>query len=239
MKIHCRNRDIRTLEEWREIVFTGKKEIHWKEGRSAYALADFVLNKDGLSVVKQMVSSVINEGFEFTSAIPEYEARFDKYGHGREHDLGIFGSTVTGKNLFIGVESKVDESFGSTIGTAYVKAKTKELNGKKTNAPQRIERLLETTFSNVLESDFGLRYQLLFSSAGTLSIDADIHVFLVLVFKTHLYDPELGSKNEKDLMAFLKRIKAQEMNKGHFKASIDNKELHVIYKEIECQTLHG
>lgn len=61
MKIHCRNRDIRTLEEWREIVFTGKKEIHWKEGRSAYALADFVLNKDGFSVVKQMVSSVIND----------------------------------------------------------------------------------------------------------------------------------------------------------------------------------
>lgn len=61
MKIHCKNKDIKTLEEWREIVFTGKKEIHWKEGRSAYALADFVLNKDGLSVVKQMVSSLIND----------------------------------------------------------------------------------------------------------------------------------------------------------------------------------
>ena len=239
MKIHCRNRDIKTLEQWKEIVFTGKKEKHWKEGRSAYALADFVLNKYGLSVVKQMVSSVINEGFEFTSAIPEYEARFDKYGHGREHDLGIFGCTVTGKNLFIGVESKVDESFGSTIGAAYVKAKTKELNGKKTNAPKRIERLLETTFSNVLESDFGLRYQLLFSSAGTLCIDADIHVFLILVFKTNLYDPELGSNNKKDLMAFLKRIKAQEMNRDHYTSLINDKELHVIYKEIECQTLHG
>lgn len=84
MKIQFRNKDINTLEEWKGIVFTGKKEKHWKEGRSAYALADFVLNKDGLSVVKQMVSSVIDEAFEFTSAIPEYEARFDQYGHGRE-----------------------------------------------------------------------------------------------------------------------------------------------------------
>lgn len=235
MEIQFKGEKITNLEKWKDAFFSGKKEKHWKEDRSAYSLADFILNKKGINMIKEIVSSIVKEEVNISFIQPEFESRFDKYGHGREHDLAILGSTFAGKKVFIGVESKVDEKFGDTIGKAYLRAKAKELNGEKTNAPKRIERLLETSFDTIKESDFNLRYQLLFSTAGTLCEEADIHIFLILVFKTDLYNPEIGNKNHKDLIAFLRRINAKEKNKGYYTASINNKELHIIYKEIDCQ----
>ncbi len=129
---------IKTLEEWKIKVFgTGQKAIHWKVGRSAYSLAKFMLEKDGVKYVTKLLEEALNEKIQLDEAIIEKEVRFDDYGHGREDDLGIIGNTASGKSIFIGLEAKVDEPFGESIGQVYLKSKSKELNGTSTNAPKQ------------------------------------------------------------------------------------------------------
>jgi len=232
MRIEFKGNTISNLAEWQNFVFSGKKTKHWKKERSAYSLADFIINNSGEQKIVELVADQINENFTLDIAHPEYEARFDKYGHGREHDLAIFGKTDSGKKIFIGVEAKVDESFGDTIASAYHKAKAKELNELPTNAPIRIEKLLNFNFKLIKASDFDLRYQLLFSTAGTLCIDADIHILLILVFKTNDYNVKKGDKNYKYLEAFLKKSEAIQITDNIYELNMDNKILTVIYKEV-------
>lgn len=234
MRIEYKGNTISNLADWERFAFSGKKARHWAEGdgRSAFSLADFIIDNDGKQKIIELVSAQINEDFTLDLAHPEYEARFDKYGQGREHDLGIFGKTVTGKKIFIGIEAKVDESFGGTIAAAYHTAKAKELNGESTNAPKRIEDLLKFNFTTIKASDFQLRYQLLFSTAGTLCIDADIHILLILVFKTASYNNEKGAANYNDLQAFLKKAEADKIADNTYKLNMNNKDLTIIYKEV-------
>lgn len=232
MKIEFKGNTISNLADWKNFVFIGKKAKDWKEDRSALSLADYMINIKGEDKIIELVSSQINEAFTLEIAYPEYQARFDKHGQGREHDLAIFGKTDSGKKIFIGIEAKVDESFGGTVASKYHKGKAKELNGENTNLPIRIEELLKFNFKVITASDFNLRYQLLFSTAGTLSIDADIHILLFLVFKTEGYNPKVGAKNYKDLQAFLKKSEAIEIENNTYKININNKGLIVIYNEI-------
>lgn len=224
---------ISNLSDWENYVFTGKKKKHWKEGRSAYSLADFIINNNGIKQIQHILSPVIKEDFVLDKASPEFEARFDNYGHGREHDLAIWGKTNSGKKLFVGIEAKVDESFGDTIATAYNKAQAKINRGENTNAHMRIKELLEYNFDNVFEEDYKLRYQLLFSTAGTLCIEADIYIMLILVFKTNDYDKENGAKNYSDLEGFLKKANAKDKGNNSYQLTINKKELTIVYKEIE------
>lgn len=232
MEVQFKGHTISSLSEWERVVFTGKKKIHWKKGRSAYSLADFVINKNGVKEIEKIIATIIEEDFSLTEASPEFEARFDKYGHGREHDLAIWGKTETNKKLFVGVEAKVDESFGDTIASALKKANAKIQRGENSNAPKRIEELLQFNFNTIEEQDYQLRYQLLFSTAGTLCIEADIHIILILVFKTNDYDKDKGSKNYNDLVNFLKKTDAKTLGKNTYQLNKANKELTLIYIEI-------
>jgi hypothetical protein len=234
MRIEYKGNTISNLTDWERFAFSGKKAKHWAEGegRSAYSLADFIINNDGEERITELVSAQINEKFTLDLAHPEFEARFDKYGQGREHDLGIFGKTDTGKKIFVGVEAKVDESFGGKIAAAYHNGKMMELNGESTNAPKRIEDLLKFNFTTIKASDFQLRYQLLFSTAGTLCIDADIHILLILVFRTGSYNIKKGAANYKDLQAFLTRSGASTIADNTYKLNMNKKDLILIYKEV-------
>jgi|TARA_R110002012_G_scaffold321121_3_gene547649 hypothetical protein len=232
MKIEFKGNTISNLADWKKFVFIGKKAKDWKEDRSAASLAEFIIKKNGEEKIIELVSAQIEEPFTLEVAYPEFQARFDAHGQGREHDLAIFGKTESGKKIFIGVEAKVDESFGGTVASKYHKGKAKELNGENTNLPIRIEELLKFNFKVITASDFNLRYQLLFSTAGTLSIDADIHILLFLVFKTEGYNPKVAAKNYKDLQAFLKKAEAINVDGNIYELNMNNKALSVVYKEI-------
>jgi hypothetical protein len=229
---------INNINDWEEKFFKGtQKEKHWKEGRSSYALAKFVMNYNGADKITDIVSKIIGRKVVLEKAIPEWEIRFDEFGHGREHDLGIWGKVEgTNETLFIGIEAKVDESFGSSVSDAYVVAKTKQLNAKTTNAPQRIEKLLQRNFKTVEHGHWNLRYQLLYATVGTVSENTDISVLLVIVFKTDKYDELIGNNNYKDYVKFLKAIKAEKISddkdiEAH-KISVDDKILYSIYVTI-------
>lgn len=198
--------EIRSLDDWKKL-YDSPHQIHqWKEHRSAYSVADFVLNRNGGAQLEAIVSNALRKEVCFDRAIPEHEIRFDSYGKGRVHDLALFGQTSSGESIFVGVEAKVDETFGVPVRDAYLAARARKIVGKATNAPERIEELLRLHFSSSDVSMFDVRYQLLYSTAGTRAADADLAVLFVAVFRTPLFDEAIGAQNYKDYVDFITKI---------------------------------
>lgn len=235
--------DIKDINDWYSFIFkSSKKEKHWKDGRSAKSIADFMMNENGETFIKKLVSELLNENVSFRNAIPELEIRFDDYGHGREHDLGIWGTTDSNRNVFIGVEAKVDESFNEKISEAYLSAKLRELNGKETNAPKRIEELLKKHFREIKPEHLNLRYQLFYATMGTLAAKADISILLIIVFKTNLYNEVIGIENYKDYIQFISSINSKQIpfnrNIDIHELKIGDKSMYSIYMNIDKKNLN-
>ena len=90
------------------------------------------------------MSVVLSGQVILEQATPEYLARFDSYpGNPSNLDLGITGylkRSSLKEGLFVGVEAKVDETFGGTVKSRYSSAmKTREA-GKNTNGAGESER---------------------------------------------------------------------------------------------------
>jgi len=194
------------MEQWAEIY--AKKRYQWKQHKSAYSVADFMLNHDGGALIQSRVPEALGYGCRIDRIVPEFEQRFDEHGQGRVHDLAVFGETDCGKKLFVGVEAKVNEPFGAFVRDEYLSGKAKQIAGISTKAPDRIEQLLEMHFTEPDPTMFDVRYQLLYATAGTLAVDADVHVLYVIVFKTHLYDESVGESNHDDYMQFMDKVGA-------------------------------
>lgn len=210
--VDSRNQTIPNLPEWRRRIFDGtSKEKDWKKGRSAHSLAEFIMDRNGASYLKQRISAVLSRQVMLEQATPEYLARFDSYpGNPSNLDLGITGyvkQSTLKEDLFVGVEAKVDETFGRTVRNRYSSAiKTREA-GRNTNAPERVRELL-SNYSSIKDSPGSsrfadIRYQLLTGTAGTVATPHQVCVFYVLVFRTSMYDERKGSKNRRDYESFV------------------------------------
>jgi len=195
--------EITSLENWATLYDTPLRRHQWKEHRSAYSVAEFILNNDGSDVIQSRVVSALGKAVIFERVIPELEVKFDEFGQGRVHDLGIFGKADSGESIFVGVEAKVDETFGETVRDVYLNAKSRHAAGISTNAPARIENLLKRHIESADPSTCDVRYQLLHATAGTVAADADISVFFVIVFKTALYNETKGDENYRDYKTFI------------------------------------
>ena len=229
------NQPIKNMIDWGKEI----PQKDWVEGRSAYSLADYVLNKEGLDKFKTILQELLKDEVVFEKAIPEYEVRFDKFGKGRFHDLGVLGKTKsTDKTFFVGIESKVDETFGQTVSEAYISATIKRLNGENTHAPERIEKLLEQNFGNKIKNKyFDIRYQLLYATIGTLEAKTDISLLFIVVFKTNSYDKAKGNENHRDYRQFIQNMISEKIpfcidNVEVHKLTIDNRQMYSIYMEI-------
>lgn len=196
---------ISTMAQWSVSV----RATHWKEGRSAYSLADFILNRNGTGHLESRISTVISQPIVLTQGTPEYAAKFDQFGGPARLDIGISGQTTSGESLFVGVEAKVDEPFGSeTVCERYQEA-VKYLNSNpRSKAAARVKELLSRYLADADEpcaSKFAeIGYQLLTATAGTVASEADRAIFYVAVFKTHLYNQQKGEENRLDYENFIK-----------------------------------
>jgi len=224
------------MTSWANIFDSPRERRHWKPGRSAHSLADYVIQHRGLNRINERVGQLIGQSVTFSRAIVEHEVRFDEFGKGRMHDLGVYGNAADGQSVFVGVEAKVDESFNKTIGEAYFDAKCKELSGKSTKAPQRIEQLMILHFGEIDRSMFDLRYQLLYATAGTLAADADLSILLVVVFRTELYDELKGADNHRDYIAFMEKLSAT--RRCTFNQHGDVHEVEIGGKPLTCSYEH-
>ena len=109
----------------------------------------------------------------------------------------------------MGVEAKVDESFGSeTVCERYQDALETLSSNPRSKAAERVTDLLSWYFADTngpCESRFaGVGYQLLTATAGTVSTPADIALFYVAVFRTREFDEETGRANRLDYGNFIK-----------------------------------
>lgn len=244
MKIIYNKHILYTLEDFRNHIYYigGKKAKDWKPGNSAESLAKYICNTASRSdSLETILSDIVGESVLIDVTYPEKEIRFDKYGHGREHDLAVIAHTLSGKQIFVGVEAKVNEEIGPTIGDAYLTFKSKEMRGEATNGCRRIESLMEQILpGKARKSDFSLRYQLLHATAGTLAADRalaanfDYYILLILTFLTANTNSDCVEKNRKDIQAYIKRINAVPFGslQDTVIAIISNKQLIVSYQDI-------
>ena len=225
---------IKSLADWAQLYDSAKTAHQWKVDRSAHTIADFVLHHDGCSILQSRASNAIGQDIVLDRVVPEYEVRFDKFGRGRVHDLAMFGRAQNGQTVFIGVEAKVDETFGPTVHDYYLAAKAKQITGISTNAPKRVEQLLSMHFTKPNVSMFDVCYQLLYATAGTLAAGADISVLYVAVFKTDLYDKTIGASNHKDYLKFLSEIDAHPFPPDHNSGNLSIHQTLLQGKKLTC-----
>ena len=177
-----------------------------------------MLEHDGVARIEEIVNGILttikkndNEDWASEEAIFEYESIFDNYRHGRMHDLVL---RDTKKRVFVGIEAKVNEPFDSRdIQTAYLSGLLRRAKGESSNITSRIESLIRrTNFRQFKKEDLLLKYQLLFSMIGTACEDAEYCIFLVLVFKTSLYDEVAGTENYHDYQKFMNAITSKRIS---------------------------
>ena len=232
---------ISNLIEWRSRIFDGtSKEKDWKKGRSAYSLAEFIMDRKGAAYLEARMSSVLSQHIELEQATPEYLAKFDSYpGNPSNLDLGITGHVErlpVKASLFVGVEAKVDETFGSTVRSRYSSAMNRRDAGKRTNAPERVKGLLSKYFSVRGSPDSSrfadIRYQLLTGTAGTVAASGEISVFYVLVFRTSMYDERRGLSNLQDYESFVEAAHGKPLMRDCKEFRAD--ELDLVGKRLVC-----
>ena len=191
---------LRAMADWQAI----HKPAQWRPGRSAHAIADFVVNRDSAAKLARTVAAVLGERVAFREAAPELEIRFDRYGKGRFHDLGIRGETESGATLFVGVEAKVDESFGAHVADEWRNAQRIRERGERTRRPDRITELCDRFQDGPGISEYDeIRYQLMHAAAGTVEAGADVSVLYIAVFATDDYDPDKAEINRQDYRTFI------------------------------------
>ena len=239
--VDSRCQRISNLIEWRSRIFDGtSKEKDWKKGRSAYSLAEFIMDRRGAAYLEKRISSVLSPHVKLEQATPEYLAKFDSYpGNPSNLDLGITGHVerlALRSSLFVGVEAKVDETFGNTVKSRYSSAmKTREA-GKSTNAPERVMGLLSKYFSVQGSPDSSrfadIRYQLLTGTAGTVAAPGEVSVFYILVFRTSMYDERRGLANQQDYERFIEAAHSKLLTRDgkNFRAD----ELELVGKRLVC-----
>lgn len=239
---------ISSLEQWRNRYFrTPSKLKQWKEGRSAYSLAQFIIDQQkGVAHLENRITSALSQEVELEQATPEFQARFDSYpGNPSNLDLAIMGwagRAESKSSLFVGVEAKVIETFGDRVASVYSTGLKKRLDGKNTNAPERVEDLLSKYFSVSYPPESSrfadIRYQLLTGTAGTVATPGEIAVFYILVFRTAMYESRRGLANQRDYENFIGAAHGKSLSQdgNDLRADelrIDGKRLVCIYDHMD------
>lgn len=221
-------KEIHNVEDWIESFNNSKKG---EDGKSAKTLAQFCKEKDVESIIKEWISPIVGELFFLDTAIPEMTTRFDNYGKGRTHDLGICGHTDSGNSIFVGVEAKVNETFGRTVQQAYKYVETLHNKGKNSNLGVRIEGLTKKYFPGLDLDD--IRYQLLYAIAGTMCEEAGIKILLFISFETKQYVKKFGQRNDNDLNDFLKLLDPEKAPENCWKLSFGDQTMYVLNKHVK------
>lgn len=225
-------KEINSVTDWINSFQTSTKN---EKGHSALSLAEFCKKQDFEKQVKAWLNPIITTNdYNLLTAQPEKSSRFDTYSKQRIHDLAINGCTDDGRTIFIGVEAKVNETYNSTLSKVYHKAKEDLKHGKKTNIPQRIEKLISDLFPKItIESP--VRYQLLYAIAGTLCENCDYNVLLFLTFKTNIYNENAAKRNKNDLKAVLKYINYETVSDtdSYYICHFGERNLFIIEKTID------
>jgi hypothetical protein len=145
-------------ESWRELLADPEK--HWREGKSAQALATAWERASGFpdEISKLFATVPTLAGIQPLLAIPEHKVPLPGGSRASQTDLWVLARTDADL-LSIAVEGKVRESFGPTIG--------EWMAGESTGKSVRWSALCEL-LGLASDCDRGLRYQLVHRTASAL-----------------------------------------------------------------------
>ena len=234
-----KEREITNYEQWKQ-MFEENDPSNWKEGRSAQSLASFIMRTagEGERIIREAVNNVLknDEINSLDYGIVEYESRFDSLGKGRMQDVAIWGETKSHKTIHIAIEAKVTEEFGPTIAGALKEAESALSKNSKSKKKERILKLSENIFNVSPNTISKLRYQLLHYTAGTKNVDADIHVMLILVFKTEDYykQADKAINNRRDFYLFMESLGTM-IDANSYELTEVSNDFYVIYSDINLK----
>ena len=202
IKISKNNNIITTVEEWYQFAPPKAKGKHWKDGRSAKSLAQFMTDKNQVKKLEDILVELEYDTNGVISCTPEANTVLPCKGNGRNHDL-----LMIGEDFVVGIEAKVSESFGEEISTELIEASD--------NKKGRIDKLANELFGckiNEVKDGLELRYQLLTGVYGTLR-EAENNkkskaLFLVIVFTDGITreDENAVNRNNDDFKNFCQQI---------------------------------
>ena len=202
IKISKNNNIITTVEEWYQFAPPKAKGKHWKDGRSAKSLAQFMTDKNQVKKLEDILVELEYNTKGVISCTPEANTVLPCKGNGRNHDL-----LMIGEDFVVGIEAKVSEPFGEEISTELIEASD--------NKKGRIDKLANELFGckiNEVKDGLELRYQLLTGVYGTL-LEAENNqkskaLFLVVVFTDDLTseDENAVNRNNDDFKNFCQQI---------------------------------
>ena len=203
MKIKIsKNNIITTVEEWYQFAPPKAKGKHWKDGRSAKSLAQFMTDKNQVKKLEDILVELEYNTKGVISCTPEANTVLPCKGNGRNHDL-----LMIGEDFVVGIEAKVSEPFGEEISTELIEASDNKKN--------RIDTLANELFGckiNEVKDGLELRYQLLTGVYGTLreakKNKKSKALFLVIVFTDGLTseDENVVNRNNDDFKNFCQQI---------------------------------
>lgn len=207
MKIKIsKNNIITTVEEWYQFAPPKAKGKHWKDGRSAKSLAQFMTDKNQVKKLEDILVELEYNTKGVISCTPEANTVLPCKGNGRNHDL-----LMIGEDFVVGIEAKVSEPFGEEISTELIEASD--------NKKGRIDKLANELFGckiNEVKDGLELRYQLLTGVYGTLreakKNKKSKALFLVIVFTDGITreDENAVNRNNDDFKNFCKCINLSE-----------------------------
>ena len=92
--------------------------------------------------------------------------------------------------------------------------------------------------SKIKSKHFDLRYQLLYTTIGTLEEKADISICFFIIFKSSSYDKIKGNENYRDYCQFIHNVVSERIpcdidNVEVNKLTIDNRKIYSVHLEIE------
>lgn len=202
------------FESWKAAFIEVDRDLHWKEGRSAYSLAyDFcnpnINESSGIRRIKGTLQDFGLKNIILQEGLIEYESKFDSFRNGRMQDLLILGETSK-HNLVVCIEAKVDEPFGEPLSNAYQSAIDELRIKPKSKKKQRIDSLLTRFYPTKGIDEIGsIKYQLIYFLAGSLNEaqKRDAVVYMpVMVYHTKEFDLRIGEQNKEDYVRFMRSL---------------------------------
>ena len=136
MRFLWRNEEIHTYADWRSHIAPKDDQPR----RSAPTIAAAWAGPLDLQGALRGVTELADLRVEEISV--EAQTHFDAFGGPRNHDLLITATAAAGK-VVVAVEAKAGEPFGQTVAEYRAAAEATRAKGETTNAPDRLEQLLD------------------------------------------------------------------------------------------------
>ena len=190
--------EIKTITEWHEKCHPVKKDIQWKDKRSAKELARYWTE----GPISDFINFLHSYGYKFDSykGYPEFGTKFDSYNGDRKNDLVIVPDN---NEFFCSIEGKADESFGEKTFLDQITIAVTAT--KKNSDSDQIPRIMELYGKYFLYNKecLNLYYQLTYWFAGTIAETKrrgiSKAVMIVQIFDSESLDSKKKQVNQQSL----------------------------------------